>query len=254
MLCCQPRFDWHTLMAHVVLVHGSFHDGRCWASVVRLLEAAGHKTTALNFTGQHGGRSKTPFRITAHDYCDDVLTAIRQHDSPAVVIAHSIGGFPASMAAEQQPGLIAKIIYVSALVPTSERCSAMQIGSDDTQSDFARSLTLAWRSGSALISAEKARQLFYQDCSKKVQRQALLRLQAQPVRPVLTKYAFTVEKLGSIGKGYIECARDQTLSLDYQRVMQQNQHIEHVHTLQSGHSPFLSQPEEFVRIAEGMIG
>jgi hypothetical protein len=51
---------------------------------------------------------------------------------------------------------------------------------------------------------------------------------------------------------YIECSRDRTITLAAQREMQAALPCDPVYTLESDHSPFLSQPERLAQLLGGL--
>lgn len=53
---------------------------------------------------------------------------------------------------------------------------------------------------------------------------------------------------GKIKKVYIQTTLDNTLSLDLQKKMIQKVPVDKIYQLQSGHSPFLSKPQELAKI------
>ncbi|MCI0901640.1 MAG: hypothetical protein J4N70_12025 [Chloroflexi bacterium] len=57
----------------------------------------------------------------------------------------------------------------------------------------------------------------------------------------------TEENFGRVPKLYIECLRDGALLLPHQREMQANVSCGQILSLDTGHSSFLSAPEELVR-------
>ena len=66
---------------NVVLVHGAYADGSCWAEVIPHLQARGLNVTAV----------QNPLNSLAED-CDYTRRAIALQDGPTVLVAHSYGG------------------------------------------------------------------------------------------------------------------------------------------------------------------
>jgi len=86
-------------MSEIVLVHGSGHGAWCWRDVVPVLEALGHDRRAIDLPSH--GDDPTPLeQVTLERYADAVLAAITGR---AVVVGHSMAGFPISLAAEIAP-------------------------------------------------------------------------------------------------------------------------------------------------------
>ncbi len=91
----------------VVLIHGAFADGSCWARVIPLLTARGLKAVAV----------QNPLSSLA----DDVAAAHRvidmQGDGPVLLVAHSWGGAVLTEAGNHPKA--AGLVYVAAAAPDS---------------------------------------------------------------------------------------------------------------------------------------
>jgi pimeloyl-ACP methyl ester carboxylesterase len=97
---------------NVVLVHGAFTDGSCWSDVIRILQGAGFRATAV--------------QIPLTSLADDVAATKRvlvQQDGPTVLVGHSYGGAVISQAGTD-PRVVC-LVYIAALAP--------DIGEDYTQ-------------------------------------------------------------------------------------------------------------------------
>jgi pimeloyl-ACP methyl ester carboxylesterase len=87
---------------NIVLVHGAWADGSCWAGVIRALQQAGHNVTAPQFP---------------HTSLADNLARLRQvlsvQDGPTVLAGHSYGGQIISALGTDAPNVVA-LVYVAA--------------------------------------------------------------------------------------------------------------------------------------------
>jgi len=89
---------------NVVLVHGAFADGSCWAKVIPLLLAKGLNVIA----------AQNPLTSLTDDVAA-AKRAIAQMDGPVLLVAHSYGGMVISEAGNDPK--VAGLLYVAALVP-----------------------------------------------------------------------------------------------------------------------------------------
>jgi pimeloyl-ACP methyl ester carboxylesterase len=105
-----------------VLLHGAWHCGWCWERVARLLLSRGHRVTTPTQTGL-GERSHIMARdINLSVFTDDLVNHLLWENlSDVVLVGHSFGGNSVTGAAEQVPELIARLVYLDALVPESRR-------------------------------------------------------------------------------------------------------------------------------------
>lgn len=98
------------MSVRAVLVHGAWHDGRCWAPVLAELAAAGHDAVAVDLPSDRPGAG-------IGDHVDAVLAAA----GPAgrvVLVGHSLAGLTVPVAARRLgEARVAAVVLVAALVP-----------------------------------------------------------------------------------------------------------------------------------------
>ncbi|MEU1294792.1 alpha/beta fold hydrolase [Streptomyces sp. NPDC005840] len=101
-----------------VLVHGAWHDGRCWHRVAPLLSAHGHRVLTPSLTG-HGDRAgllSPEVGLTTH--VDDVVGLIdEQNLEDVVLVGHSYAGMVVSGVADRVPERVARLVFLDAMVP-----------------------------------------------------------------------------------------------------------------------------------------
>ena len=77
---------------------------------------------------------------------------------------------------------------------------------------------------------------------------AMQRLGPEPLKPLVTPLRISAERFGRVPRAYIETTLDRVISLESQRRMQAALPCSPLFTLNSDHSPFLSQPDALARI------
>ena len=88
------------------------------------------------------------------------------------------------------------------------------------------------------------RECLYADCSAEDLALAQARLEPEANMPAVTPLRLSQERFGRVPRVYVECLQDRVVSLRMQRSMQAKLPCERVFSLETGHSPFLSAPEE----------
>jgi pimeloyl-ACP methyl ester carboxylesterase len=87
-------------MATFCLIHGNWHDGSCWASLIEPLRARGHDAVAPDL----------PFDdldATYEDRARPAVEALDDVEGPIVVVGHSVSSAEAALvAAERKPELL----------------------------------------------------------------------------------------------------------------------------------------------------
>lgn len=233
---------------NILLIHGSGHDKSCWDLLVPQLEDRGFRVRALSL-GACGDDETSPFSVTMHTWANDICAAAESMGAPTVLLGHSMGGYPISLAGEKRPDLFNTLVYLSALVPRSGRArilSDRKRWQNDRLEELAQ---VALLQGSMTFRPEAA-EIFASECSAQQKAWAASRLCHQPLRPIISRFRWTEDKLGSIPKHYIECTLDRALTPTQQRALQTHMEFTTVRRLESDHSPFLLMPERLAALIE----
>ena len=236
----------------IVLVHGAFHDGRCWDRLISHLEALHFTVHAPTLRG-HGDRGLHPYRVSMHSYVQDVCAVADRLDEPCVLLGHSMGGFPITAAAERRPELFSRLIYLSAFVPPMEKARLVALQDVAQTRGMNAGIYTSLFKGVARIDGEFAKELFYNTCASSVRERAAQHLCPQPLRPSLASVGWSKDRVGRIPAHYIECAQDRSIPLDGQRALQRHLPFVSRVTLDSDHSPFLSMPEQLAASIQTLV-
>lgn len=217
-------------MATFVLVPGAMHGSWCWTRIVPLLEAAGHRTVAVDLPGMAVNRTLPTADVTLADWGDHVAEVVRAQPGPVVLVGHSRGGLVIGEAAERVPERLAGLIYIAALlVPPGESVASVR--------GIAPSEAPATPPDAAALAA-----MFYQRCTPADAAWAIARLEPEPLQLLAAPATITAGRWGQVPRGYIECAEDAAIPLAFQRRMLEALPCDPVVTLDSDHSPWLSVP------------
>ena len=259
-------------MTTFILLHGSFHAAWNWHKVLPLIEQAGHHGIALDMPG-HGHDSTAPRHVSL-DACVDRVVETLDRCGDAVLVAHSRNGIVISQAAERRPDRIGGLVYLAAyMVPHSR--TMMEYAVTDTESLVLQNSTaklsvqwlprlvrwlrrpmLRWLAMQLLPRAWQVhtlrrcvyREALYHDCPSEITELANVLLEPEPHWPGFTPLHLTAARYGSVPRVYIECKDDRAVTPALQRRMRDDSPGAHCVSLQSGHSPFFSQPERLVEV------
>lgn len=263
-----------------VFVHGAWHGSGQWAPTERALVALGAATVAVDLPG-HGFDAplpagyllpgqpglltdKSPLATVTMDDCAeavlDTLRWVRRYDT-VVLVAHSAGGGPASLAVERAPELVDRIVYLSAFVPAGRPRFFDYLGSPENTT--ARGQRLPVGDPAALgavrinpLSTDPGYvaelwQTHYHDTPRN--RFDRWRCALSPDLPLAipaTPVTVTSARWGRIPRTFLRCADDRALPPAVQdlmiteadRVTPGNPFT--VRTLPGSHSPFAARPGE----------
>lgn len=230
---------------HWVLVHGAWHGSWCWQRVTEELHAHHVSWSALDLPG-HGDDPSPRDSVDLEAYVEHVCRWIRELDRRVVLVGHSMGGAVITQVAERLPSYVASLVYVCAFLPRDgEALSAL--GKEDTDSQLNQAIRPGQEPGTVDVAPELATEIFYQDCRREDAEYSLGRLTPQPVLPLQQPVHTTAAGWGSVPRGYVLCRSDRAITPAMQRRMCERVPCHPVIEMDSGHSPFFSNPGSLVQ-------
>ena len=215
-----------------ILVHGAWGGSWCWRDVGAELTRRDANWTALDLpSSTHGAHPNTFLADDAREVIE-----IATLDGPVVLVGHSYGGAVITEAADQVPNLEG-LVYIAAFVPSfgesvSEANQAIPNrtlldGAIEADDDFLR------------LDPERAAAALYQDCDEDVAAWAVSQLTLQTIASFRSpRSSFDVD----FPSRYIVCMNDMAVDLRIQTMMASR--CSKMATLNSGHSPMFSHPNE----------
>ena len=235
-------------MADFLLIHGAAHGAWCWRDVIPALAARGHGARAIDLPG-HGEDPRPLAEVTLDAYAAAIVAALER---PAVLVGHSMGGYPITLAAERAPERVARLIYLCAYVPAP----GLSLAQRRMQAAHQPLLPHIRMTGDRLgwsVPRESLEALFYHDCPPGTVDYAAPRLCLQAVQPTAVPVDVTARS-AAIPRRYIRCADDRTIPPEFQVTMTADWPAAHVATMGCGHSPFFADPaglaDLLIRFAE----
>ena len=206
-------------MAQFVLVHGAWHGAWCFRYVVEELEERGHDAVAVDLPCDQVG-------LAQHDYADLIGP---QPD--AIVVGHSLAGMTI-------PHVDAKCrVYLGSVLPVE---GAYASAFADGFGGFVRDeLERSYWPDADICHAK-----MYPDCTRQQSDWAFAQLRPQARIP---------EEPARFGKGdlVVVTTRDAAVDPDWQRATAKKHGAKCVE-LDSGHSPFLTQPDELADLLDAL--
>ena len=228
-------------MSAFVLVHGAWHGGWCWDKVVARLEAMGHRAVAPDMPGH--GADKAPIEgVTLDDIVKRVCDTIDATDEKVVLVGHSYGGAIITQAAEQRADKIKSLAYVTAFL-LDDGQALMDLAQEDGESHLGGQVDISDDGAIATVKPEALRDCFYGDCSDEDFAFARARLSLEAVAGMRTPMRTSADNFGRLPRTYVECLRDNAISIAMQRRLHNALPCQRVFTLDTDHSPFFSAPD-----------
>jgi pimeloyl-ACP methyl ester carboxylesterase len=276
-----------TVKAVFVLVHGGWHNNSTWDRVTPLLKAEGFAALTLDLPGAGVNTiaptsfSVRPFDsaafaaerspiagITQQQRTQAVIAMVKQaaslSDGKVILVGHSAGGMTISAVTEQVPNLLFAVVYLAGfMVPNGMPLLAM-LQHKTLSSALAPGLFVgdpvaigATRINPGSTDATYRALLkasFYGDVSESEFVHAASQLHCDESNAgALAPSEITPGRFGTVPRHYIRCTRDRAIPVTGQDHMIATVDAAtggktHTHTLDSSHSPFLSQPAALSKI------
>jgi pimeloyl-ACP methyl ester carboxylesterase len=221
---------------NVVLIHGLYADGSCWAPVVRRLQTAGMHVTSV----------QNPLR----SFADDVATAryaLSMQDGPTVLVAHSFGGMILTETGVDPH--VSALVYVAARAP-------------DAGEDYpalAKKFPAPPASSGVVISGsleQLSEDAFFNDFANGVDRaktRELYAVQALNAVSLPATARTTVAAWRSKPSWYAVSRQDRTINPDLERFMAKRMNATTIE-IDAGHLALISHPETVTKLILAAAG
>lgn len=271
-----------------VLVHGSWHNASTYTLLIQQLARLGHYAVALDLPGHgldarfpaswHQrplnaaafATEKSPVAgVTLADYAAQTIQVIDDlrglgHDK-LILVGHSMGGVTITQVAEMVPQKLLKLVYLAAFLPAN---GASGLAAALLPEGATNQVPPLWLADPAVIGAmridfdspdrayqAKIKQAFYGDVSDaQFAAMANMLVPDDAAGPTATPISRTTTKWGSLERHYIKCLQDNAMPLPLAQKMVDIADREFpanktmVHSLNSSHSPFISQPQTLAKL------
>jgi pimeloyl-ACP methyl ester carboxylesterase len=224
----------------VLLVHGAWHGAWSWATLQSRLDARAIPSLAVDLPGH--GSSSAP----ATDLHGDVAHVVgvldelgRRGHGPVVLVGHSYGGAVISGAAAGRTD-VAHLVYLAAFALHAAESVTSLIRAVEAADPPLRAAVTAQPDGTTTLDPALVVPALYGCCDPAAVTAAIPRLTAQPVSTMTQ--SLEASALGTVPSTYVRCTLDGAVPIEQQDHMAPR--CDHVVTLETDHSPFLSRPDE----------
>lgn len=232
----------------IALVHGAFEDAHVFDNVATALQADGYRVLNVNLPG----RPSSPLAassVTLDVYRDTVIKAIAGEREPVVLVGHSFGGIGVSAVAEAEPSKIRTLVYLAAFLPQDGE-SMLSLATQDRDSKAGPNLQIDKEKGMVAINYAARADLFANGGSDGLRKAIPDLILDEPLAPLGTPLHLTAARYGKVDKVYIHTALDQVVSPYLQQKMVAATPVRLELTLNTGHTPFLTNVPGLVAAIE----
>ena len=217
-----------------MLVHGLGHGPWCWSRTQRDLDERGHEVATVELP-----------LTSLRDDATAVRDALDEWGRDVVLVGHSYGGLVISQAAARRRDL-RHLVYVAAMMIDGDDAYLEQLGRFPP-APLVRDVELT-DDGNVVIPPAAAVAGFYNECDDGEAQRAAGRL--RPTAMACLTVPTGAEPWREIPSTYVVCARDRAIHPDFQRWM--SSRADTAVTFDTDHSPFMSRPDEFADLLDGI--
>lgn len=222
----------------IALVHGAFEDAHVWDGVAAKLQADGYRVLNINLPGRPS-KPMAPQLLSLDVYRDTVLKEIDGELHPVVLVGHSFAGISLAAVAEAEPQKIKTLVYLAAFLPRDGE-SMLSLAQQDRDSKAGPALQVDKQKGMVAISYAARADLFANAAPDGLRKAIPDLILDEPLAPLATPLHLTAARYGKVDKVYIHTALDQVVSPSLQQKMVAATPVRLELTLNSGHTPFLT--------------
>lgn len=234
----------------VVLVHGAWETSSIWDGVAAKLTRDGYRVQVVTLPGRPGNPA-APGQVSMVRYRQAISVAIATDKAPVVLVGHSFAGFPISVVAEAEPARIKTLVYLAAYLPQDGQ-SLLGVATADKDSKAGPAVQIDKDHGLATIAPEARAGLFANDAPPQVGAAVAAAIVPEPLGPLATPIQLSA-KFARVDKVYIHTARDQVVSPALQKSMVAATPVRLEQTLDTGHTPFVTNPDGVAAAIEAAI-
>ena len=275
----------------VVLIHGAWHDHHTWDKIVPLLEAAGVPAKAIDLPGA-GQTAANPkcfdtrpidpaqfttepspnAGVTQEERSEAVIAAVREMNAQtggkSIVLGHSLGGLTVSDTVQSIPDEVSAAVFLTAFMLPPGMVAGQMIEHPTMDDDLVVPLLLADPAAVGALRMDAAsddpdyvagvRAAFYADVTDADFDALRVHLHSdEPAQVAGRPSPITSDAFGTVPRHYIRCLQDRAITLAGQDEMVRlvDEALEtstNIHTLDTSHSPFLSQPQALADLVVGI--
>ncbi|MFI6508993.1 alpha/beta fold hydrolase [Streptosporangium sp. NPDC050855] len=233
-----------------VLIPGLWAGAWIWERVTGLLRDLGHRVHPVTLSGLASGQGD-PAGVGPATHVDDVVRVLKGEGlRDAVLVAHCYGGVVAGQVAEREPDLVAHTVFVEAFLPHDGRSVLHTF----PESIRAGELRLIEEGGGRWPPPDVSEVAEGQDLSEQDALRLAGRLVGHPGRTVSEPVTLR-RPLSERRATYVVCLQDhfgEDLSPEVEAMREEPAWT--FRTLDTGHWPMVSAPDELVVILDEVAG
>jgi hypothetical protein len=208
--------------------------------VQELLSAAGHESVAPDLPVDDPDAGWA-------DYADVAMRSLEGHSGGVIAVGHSLAGGIVPLLAASRP--ISRLVFVCSFPPEPGKSLDEALAREPSLTEPAALVfrgSVDERGRYVWPSLEAASYAMYHDCPSEAARHAFDRLRPQATKPFSERWP--LDTWPSVPTTFIVCSGDRMGSAEHLTAMARRRFGLEAVRLGGSHSPFLSRPDDLVRV------
>ncbi|KAF7775251.1 hypothetical protein PCIT_a1401 [Pseudoalteromonas citrea] len=228
----------------VVFIHGAHLKGSSWSLVQKNFAKINIPTHIIDLPGR--SQPLSPESITITYAAQTMCNELQQLPQPLSLVVHSQGGAIAHKTLTLCNDIkVNDIVYISAVAPINGAKPFSLLSKEDEKNYFSG---IKYEGGWMKISNKTAFVSSFTDSQSPTLHAMVINNSVD--EPAITgegKVQLNKEALKDIKKSYIFAKNDKIISFESQQRIAQSIDIQNTYTINSGHLPMLTQPDELAK-------
>lgn len=226
----------------MILVHGALFTSSVWLPVQTYLQTKGYNVVTVNTPGRlHDGVSAE--NATLNAAVDKLCQVANMQSEPVILVGHNQAGAIITQATAHCGPQIKGLVYIAAVVPWPGE-KPFDLLSDQDNKNFDQAAPLDNATGLSIPDAQAPiHQLMMADANSEDAQHAISNMVPEPIIFAYDTLDYNLMAFNQIPKFYIKTLNDVMIAPASQDIFIRRQTMNQVHTLPTGHCPFVSQPE-----------
>lgn len=240
----------NTYAAHptIVLVHGALLTSSVWAPVQSYLQNNGYNVVTVDTPGRVGDGVR-PSDATLSAATAKICKVVELQHGAVLLAGHSQAGSIITQAINTCGNKIAGLVYVAAVMPLSGEKTFDLLSTQDNQNfDIAAPLDETKSVAIPNLKSPIKKLFIGDDATDADAALAVANMVPESIALGDESLSYNTSIFNSIPKFYIKTTKDQIISPETQNKYIQRQQFKGVYLLETGHSPFVTQPKQLATI------
>jgi pimeloyl-ACP methyl ester carboxylesterase len=233
-----------------ILVHGALLTSSVWAPVQSYLQNNGHNVVTIDTPGRVGD-GVAPSDATLSAATAKICKVAELQHRGVILVGHSQAGAVITQAVDKCASKILALVYVAAVVPESGE-KAFDLLSEQDNRNFDLAAPLDEKNGVSIPNLNSPiKKLFIGDDVSDIDaNRAVANMVPESIALGNEYLHYNYFVFKDMPKFYIKTSKDQIVSPETQNKYIERTQFRGVYTLETGHSPFVTQPKQLANILE----